>query len=53
MKTYRPSLAMTQKFDWGACTQKYKIEVQVLNTIAIANGYAGRDPQRETRDENF
>ena len=27
--------------------------MQVLNTTAIASGYAGRDPQGGTRDGNF
>jgi len=27
--------------------------VQVLNTTAIASGYAGRDPQGGTSDESF
>ena len=27
--------------------------MQVLNTTAIASGYTGRDPQRETSDGSF
>ena len=27
--------------------------MQVLNSSAIASGYAGRDPQGETSDESF
>ena len=33
--------------------QEYKIEVQALNTTAIASGYAGRDPQGGTSDGCF
>jgi len=32
--------------------QEYRTEVQVLNTTAIASGYAGRDPQEGTSDES-
>ena len=32
--------------------QKYKIEVQVLNTTEIASGYVGCDPQGGTSDES-
>ena len=31
--------------------QNLKIDVQVLNTIAIASGYGGRDPQEGTSVE--
>ena len=30
--------------------QEYRTEVQVLNAIAIASGYAGHDPQGGTSD---
>ena len=36
--------------------RKYRIseiECKVLNTIAIASGYAGRDPQGGTSDGSF
>ena len=51
---------MAPKFDWDfTCTQEYRMselknkEFKVLNTIAIANGYAGRDPQGGTSDGSF
>ena len=33
--------------------QNFKIEMQVLNSTAIANGYAGHDPQGGTSDGSF
>ena len=33
--------------------QEYRTKVQVLNTTAIASGYAGRDPQGGTSDGSF
>ena len=58
--TYRSSSATAPKFDWGfTCTQEYIIlelknkECKMLNSTAIASGYAGRDPQGGTSDESF
>jgi len=33
--------------------QNLRIEVQVLNTTAIASSYVGRDPQGGTNDGSF